>query len=191
MKDYYKILGVSRNASQNKIFRRFRDEILKLNRGSNKIQDLIASYLILQEKPRKFYNPLLEQAQSKASLTEKYLRILKNIETKAEYLSEKYEKEQELFLDPLTKKPTIEIIGAALGPLTGTDLSTTASLGTGLLLVGLIIMIIGISRFNNNFLIISVVLFVFGILLCRKGITEWRRKNFEKVTSHNKAKTSC
>ena len=186
MKDYYLILGVNRNASQNKIFRRFRGQILKLNKSSHNVQDLIASYLILQEKPRKYYNLLLEQSKSKKSLNEKYIRVLKNIETKAKYLKEKYEKEQKSFLDPLTKNPTVEILGSVIGPLTGTDISTPASLGTGLLLFGTILMVIGISRFNINFLIISVVLFTFGILLCRRGITEWRRENFEKVTTHSK-----
>ena len=185
MKDYYVILGVHRNASQNKIFRRFRSQILKLNRNSNEVQDLIASYLILQEKSRKFYNLLLDQSKSKQSFNEKYLKILKNKEALAKFLSEKYVREQEFFLDPLTKKPTIEILGSAIGPLTGTDLSTPTSLGLGLLLIGTIFIVIGFTRFNSIYLIISVVLFIFGILLCRKGLTDWRRENFEKITTHN------
>jgi len=186
MKDYYKILGVNRNASQNKIFRRFRNQILGLKNSSNKVQDLIASYLILQEKPKKFYNLLLEQAKAKKTLNEKYLKILKNTESKAKYLSEKYEEEQKFILDPLTKNPTVELLGSALGPLTGTDLSTPASLGTGMLIVGTILIVVGISRLDSMYFIVSFVLFVLGVLLCRRGITEWRRENFEEVTTHNK-----
>jgi hypothetical protein len=185
MKDYYKILGVNKNASQNKVFRQFRDKILKLNSNSIEVQDLIASYLILHEKRRKFYILLLEQTKSKKSLNEKYLKILKNTETLAESLSEKYEKEQELFLNPLTKKPIIELLVSAIGPLTGTDLSTPISLGVGLLIVGTILTVIGFYRIDSIYIVISVVLFIFGILLCRKGITEWRRENFEKITTHN------
>ena len=185
MKDYYKILGVNRNASQNKIFRRFRNQILGLKKSSNNIQDLIASYLILQEKPRKFYNLLLEQEKSKNMLNGKYLKILNNIEAKAKLLSEKYESEEKFILEPLTKNPIVELLGAALGPLTGTDLSTPASLGTGMLIVGTILIAVGISRLNSMYFIVSFILFILGILLCRRGITEWRRENFEEVTIHN------
>ncbi|MCP4181690.1 MAG: hypothetical protein GY756_28320 [bacterium] len=186
MKDYYKILGVKRKASQNRIFRRFRSQILELDINSDKVQDLIAGYLILQKKPRKLYNVLLLQYESKKVLSDKYVNALKGNENKAQHLSKKYENDRDFFLESLTKKPTVELLLSAIGPITGTDLSTPTSLGFGSLLIGTILIVIGLSRLNSAFLIISVFLMIIGIILCRKGITEWRRENFKRVTAHNK-----
>lgn len=179
MTNHYKILGSTKNSSQNKIFKRFRKLMIKGN--SQNTLELFFAYLTLQEEPRKYYNILLQQDQENKNLNLIYLKILKQMEHKAERIHNKYKKEPESFLKLLSKNPFSIILISSLGPLTGSNLSTTLQLGLGFLLSVIIFSIVRFSNSHSLYFGISFFLLIFGILLCQNGITKWRQELFDEL----------
>ncbi len=182
MNDYYEILKLKVNSTENKIYRTFKKKLEKGDLELENIQILFKAYKVLSGPQRKFYDILISQKLKGEKLNVKYSSIIKQIEDNAIKLANYYLIEIKKNNSILKRARTESVILDFFLGIIGVDWSTSISFGSGLILFGVIITGYSLSLFNVLLITIGVFLFTIGILLIRKGLTDFERENFNKLT---------
>jgi hypothetical protein len=184
MNDYYDILEVSTDSSSLKIFKEFKSRYLRSDLDQSSQQQVLTSYLVLQDSSRKFYDLALKQQKSNKAINPKYLAIVERQERKAKELFERQQDRPEMITRPLKKYPMDDSGLEFLGLLMEVNYGWVA---TGIFLILIAIVTTGyyLSTGEWGVLLISLPVMTIGILMHNHGIIKFKKEKIEKITAHN------
>lgn len=182
MKNYYQILSVEQDASEFKVFKEFRKEYLKLEKSSSEALDVLTAYLTLQGSGRKYYDIVFKQKESGKTPNPKHLRVLENIEVRAQELFAKEKENPELFSKPLEKYPFFNSLSEVFGFLLEVEIGWT-TIGITLVLASIITSGFYLSQGDLMILLLSAPIMILGILMHNHGILEKLEEICQKTTS--------
>ncbi len=188
MNDYYDILKVPTDASSLKIFKEFRKRYLQTDLDRPTREQVLTSYLVLQDSSRKFYDLAFKQQKSNKTINPKYLAVVERKEKKAQKLLEQQKNKPEMITRPLKKYPMDDAGLEFLGLLMEVNYGWVAT-GIFLILAGIVTIGYYLSNGDWKVLLISLPVMTIGILMHNHGITKFKKDKIEKITAHNKS--SC
>ena len=181
MNDYYNILKVPTDASSLKIFKGFKDRYLRPDLDQPSRQQVLTSYLVLQDSSRKFYDLALKQQKINKPINPKYLAVVKRQERKAKELFEQQQDRPEMITRPLKKYPMDDSGLEFLGLLMEVNYGCVAT-GIFLILAGIVTTGYYLSNGDWKVLLISLPVMTIGILMHNHGITKFKKEKIEKIT---------
>jgi hypothetical protein len=184
MNDYYDILKVPTDASSLKIFKEFKSRYLRPDLDQSTRQQVLTSYLVLQDSSRKFYDLALKQQKSNKTINPKYLAIVESQERKAKELFERQKDRPKMITRPLKKYPMDDSGLEFLGLLMEANYGWVAT-GIFFILAGIVTTGYYLSNGDWNVLLISLPVMVIGVLMHNHGITKFKKEKIEKITAHN------
>ena len=184
MNDYYDILKVPSDASSLKIFKEFKNRYLQLDLDQSTREQVLTSYLVLQDSSRKFYDLALNQQKNNKTINPKYLTVVERKEKKARELLERQKTKPDVITRTLKKYPMDDSGLEFLGLLMEANYGWVA---TGIFLILAGIVTTGHYLINGDWkvLLISLPVMTIGILMHNHGITKFKKDKIEKITAHN------
>lgn len=182
MKDYYKVLKLSKYASSFKIFKEFRSKYLLKNLDPSERSQILTAFIILQESSRKFYDIALQQHIDGVRVNPKYISIIKRLEEKAKDI-EKDEDRINKIEKILKKFPLAHSIIEFFSMMIFQVSIGWIALGIFLFFISLVFTAYYISEGNLHAIFVTSSIMFFSIFIHNYGILKYRKEEIEYILS--------